>query len=101
MDTNNITTESFMKSVSEPRKKPTLIGGTPPPRGFIYKVHSFSNHHLYVLSVLADHFNYADSKVLQKMIQFFIEHNRKLVDEAFTTRGNATRAIKGTRNDHT
>jgi hypothetical protein len=87
-----------MKSVSQPHKKPTLIGGTPPPRGFTYKVHSFSNHHLYVLSVLADHFNYADSKVLQKMIQFFIEHNRPLVDEAFTNRGNVTRTTKERQN---
>lgn len=77
--------------------KPTLVGGDQPPRGFKHKVFSVSKHHLYVLSVMAEHYSLGTDKVLANMIQQFIENNRALVDRAFEVKAlsnNARHEVK-------
>lgn len=73
------------KSIS--RIKPTLVGGDDPPRNFRHKVFTLSNHHLYVLSILSQHLDIPDGRLLGNIIQFFIESNRDLVDGVFKARG--------------
>ena len=81
MDTN--TNNLFVLPTKAHGIKPTLVGGGQPPRGFKHKVFSVSNHHLYVLAVMAEHYSLGTDKVLAKMIQHFIESNRVIVDRAF------------------
>jgi len=72
--------------------KPTLVGGDPPARGFKHKVFSLSNHHLYVLAVMAEHYSLGTDKVLANMIQHFIENNREIVDRAFEVKALSNNA---------
>jgi hypothetical protein len=83
---NNNTNNIFALPIKAHGLKPVLIGGDEPPQGFRHKVFTLSSHHLYVISVMADHFNLAEGKLLANIMQNFIDTNRPLVDSIFKTK---------------